>query len=118
MEELCHLKKWSSDTELCKPTMVPTCEQMPVKVKKIRKSSPMCKASKIPKCKVSDAAEEVNICTTSVTVGPGQIFATLYEQEMIKRCNTHYVTECQPSYGYQPPVCNEVPIQVLYYILE
>ena len=97
---------------MCKPTLVPLCEQQKVSVKKIRQARPMCKPSKVPKCKVSDAAEEVKVCTTSVEVGQGQIFATLFEQELIKRCNTHYVTECQPSYGYQPPVCTEVPVQV------
>ncbi len=110
-EEVCKLKEWSSDTELCKPKLSAQCEQQKVTVKKVRKSRPMCRPTKVPKCKTSDAAEEFRICTTEIKVGKQQIFATLYEQEMVKRCDTHYTTECKPSYGYKPN-CKTTPVQV------
>ncbi len=104
-------KEWSSDTELCKPELVDTCEQLKVTVKQVRNAKPMCMPSKIPKCKVNDLAEEVDICSISVENEVGGLVATTFETETIKRCNTHYVKECKPGYGYRPK-CEHVPVQV------
>ncbi len=46
------------------------------------------------------------------------LMATLYEQELVKRCDTHYVTQCRPGYRYGAPgykqQCATRPVQTCY----
>ncbi len=110
-EEVCHLKEWSSDTELCTPGLVPACEQQKVKVLKVVKPPPKCVKVQVPRCKTTNDAEEIEMCSFDVKSKEQELYATLFEQEMIKRCDTHYQTECEPSYGGYPK-CKQVPVQV------
>ena len=68
-------------------------------VYKIAKPREQCVINTVPKCKVIDEAEEVEICSIKVVTEDVQSYATMFEQEMTKTCNTHYHTECTPGYG-------------------
>ncbi len=91
--------------------MVQSCENLDVRVKKVRDPKTMCRPAMIPKCKVDNTVKEVRICNTRVINRRATLYATLYEQEMVVRCNTHYETKCQKTYGYRPR-CYSVPIKV------
>ncbi|TRY76603.1 hypothetical protein TCAL_03497 [Tigriopus californicus] len=112
-EEVCKLKEWSSDTELCKPALTNICEQDKAKVFKIARGQPRCLKIKVPKCKVIDEAEEIELCKIKVEKKKQELYSTMFEQEMKKKCDTHYSTECKPSYGSYPK-CESVPSQICY----
>lgn len=98
--------------------MEPACEDVTFQTKKITwpgygKPSDDCKPSTLPKCVTSDEAMVLDLCTVSVKEAPSNLMASLFEQVLVKRCVTHYVTECRPSYGYEAKEkCEEVPVQV------
>eukprot|EP00095_Tigriopus_kingsejongensis_P009534 maker-scaffold260_size234135-snap-gene-0.10 protein:Tk09534 transcript:maker-scaffold260_size234135-snap-gene-0.10-mRNA-1 annotation:"hypothetical protein" len=113
-QELCKLKEWSSDTELCTPSLPSVCEQDEVKVFKLGKGQRKCIKVKIPKCKVVDEAEEIELCKMTVENRKEELEAKMYEQEMRKKCDTHYTTQCKPSYDGSYPKCTSVPSQICY----
>ena len=81
-------------------------------VYKIAKPREQCVTNTVPKCKVIDEAEEVDVCSIKIVTEDVQSYATMFEQEMTKTCNTHYHTECQAAgYGYhhRRPTCQSVP---------
>lgn len=114
--EVCKLKEWSTDTELCVPSLAQSCEQMRASVFKIEKPKPRCIEITIPKCKTTNDAEEIELCTTKIITEDAELKADVFGQEMKKKCNTHYRTKCRPGYGgYNPePVCTSVPMQLCY----
>ena len=90
-----------------------SCEQQKTTVLKIRKGQPICNTLRIPKCKATDEAKPVEICSFSGESKEIALEAMLFEAEMIKRCDTHYTTKCRPGYGYKPH-CVSTPIQNCY----
>ena len=115
--EKCTTKEWASETELCTPKAVQTCENLEVRVKKVRDPKTMCRPAMIPKCKIQNESKEQRVCNTKVINKRSTLYATLYEQQMVVRCNTHYETKCQKSYGYAPR-CYSVPVKVRKEFLE
>ena len=117
----CEVRLWSSDTELCQPDAEGRdCEDITFQTKKITwpgaygSKESDCKPSMLPQCSTSDDAEVLRVCTCKVQVRQVDLMATLYEQNLVKRCDTHYVTECKPGYGIDAPKekCDNVPVQV------
>ena len=57
----------------------------------------------MPKCEVLNKATREEICSVNVETEDTQLYASMFSQEMRKKCQTHYVTECQeparPRYG-------------------
>ena len=60
-QKICKTKEFSSDTELCTPDLGPICDQIKARVYKIGKAEEECAELKIPKCRVTDEADEVKI---------------------------------------------------------
>ena len=114
------MKEWSSDTELCKPQLERDCERLKFRTKTITwpgfdgYQEKACEPSKLPRCETSNDAENMRLCSCRVKMHKSDLYATLYEQELVKRCDTHYVTECRPSYGTYPnnQKCETKPVQV------
>ncbi len=111
VKEKCTTKEWSSLTELCVPDVGPDCEILDVRVKKVRDPKTECTPSMIPKCKIDPDVKEMRLCNSKVIKRRATLYATLYEQLMVVRCNTHYETKCKKTYdGY--PKCYTVPVKV------
>lgn len=87
--------------------------QQPTVVLKIKKPEPKCVKLKVPKCKATDEAEPVEICSFSGQAKNLNLEAKLFEAENVKRCDTHYSTSCRPGYGYKPH-CVSIPTQNCY----
>ncbi len=111
-KEKCTTKEWSSETELCLPDVAAACENMEVRVKKVRDPKTMCAPAMVPKCKVDRDVKEVRMCNSKVINRRATLYATLYEQQMVVRCNTHYETKCTAGYGGYPK-CYTVPVKVI-----
>ncbi len=72
-----------------------------------------CRPSKIPRCKSNNDAQKFRLCSCRVLLHQVDLSATLYEQELVKRCETLYVTECAKQHGgYGKPRCTTRPVQV------
>ncbi len=108
------------------PTFSPEqdCEEVELRVRQVvwpgfdGYSPPECPPSKLPHCTTADDAAQLRLCTTRVSTHRSSLMATLYEQELVKRCDTHYVTQCRPGYRYGTPGyrknCVTRPVQTCY----
>ncbi len=110
--EKCTTKEWSSQTELCKPKIRQACENLDVRVKKVLDPKEMCRPHMIPKCKLDRDVKEMRMCNSKVINRRATLHATLYEQQMVVRCNTHYETKCKHSYDHYVPRCYTTPVKV------
>ncbi len=54
-------------------------------MKKIRRSRPVCNKTNVPKCRTSDAAEQIRLCSVKVKSRKAKLQATVYEAEMVTR---------------------------------
>ena len=115
----CQVKTWSSDTELCQPELERDCERVTFDTKVITwpgfdgYHQKPCEPTKLPRCSVTNDAENFRLCSCKVKVHEVDLYATMFEQELVKRCDTHYVTECRPGYSqYAPKKCETRPKQV------
>ncbi len=110
-KEKCVTKEWSTPTELCKPELDRNCERLRLRTKKITVPKSECSPSMIPKCKIDQSVKKLRLCNSKVVKKRVALHATLYEQVMVTRCNTHYETKCRRDYGYKTR-CYSVPVQV------
>lgn len=108
----CTTKEWSTETELCKPEITEHCERLEFRVRKVRDPKTECNPSMIPKCKIDQSVKEARLCNTRVLKKRAALHATLYEQVMVVRCNTHYETKCERGAYRYKPTCYSVPVQV------
>lgn len=118
-KEYCETKEWSSDTEMCLPSLDQSCNQdKQAKVHHVRRDY-SCMTIKVPKCKVVNTAMEVENCSLKPVSKGSSVYAKTFDTQLTKRCDTHYQTVCQKNYGgrphcYSQPIhnCYDIPVLV------